>query len=182
MDKYSDKCPINAFLQPFQCDSHPKDRIEIGDFEKFGAFSRCLPMVRQGEPIAGCFETKCDISMTKIIVQYRQDNFNSKVECLKEGQKINIDGAYGYEIICPDPRLFCQKAGVLDCQNDCSGSGVCKTDKTCFCDILFESNDCSQTVPCEDDLCKKLIQAQMSAGLFGVVAVLLSMALLGFRS
>lgn len=101
--------------------------------------------------------------MTKIIVEYNQDSFSSKVECTKEGQKISIDGAYGYEIVCPDPRVFCEKSGVLNCENDCNGRGSCKSDKTCFCDIMFQSTDCSETVQCEDELCKKLIQTQSIA-------------------
>jgi hypothetical protein len=160
VDKYTDNCSINAFLSSFQCDSHPAEQIRTSDFEIFGQYSRCLPLMNNEQKKTGCFQTRCDSSMNKISISYQVNELTSSVECTEKDEKVVLDEESGISILCPDPTYFCQKSGVLNCSNDCNGVGVCKKDKKCFCDILYEGDDCSQMVQCNDSLCQDLIRAQ----------------------
>ena len=159
VDKYTDGCSINAFLSSLQCDAHPSDRIRTNDHEIFGAFSRCLPLEHNNKQHTGCFKTKCDSSMSKISISYQSGDHTQNVQCNLAGQKTPMQDS-GISIVCPDPKRFCQHSGVLACKNDCSGVGVCKSDKRCFCDILYQGDDCSKFVTCSDSLCHKLLLAQ----------------------
>ena len=118
--------------------------------------------------------------MSKISITYQVNEFTSIVECTSANEKVFIDEGYGLSIICPDPAHFCQRSGVLNCKNDCSGVGVCKKDKRCFCDILYEGDDCSKFIPCKDSLCEELIQAQSSVDVFVMLLVSLYMNLFLF--
>lgn len=171
-DKYTDGCSINAFLSSLQCDAHPSDRIRTNDYEIFGEYSRCLPLEYNNQKHTGCYQTKCDSSMTKISISYQVGDFTSYVQCNFKDQKITINESSGIVIICPDPRQFCERSGVLNCKNDCNGVGVCKKDKRCYCDILYEGDDCSKMITCTDSLCRDLVLAQNKEFIYRVFVVL----------
>ena len=160
IDKYTDQCSINAFLSSFQCDSHPSTQIRTNDYEIFGQYSRCLPFKYDDKNHTGCFETKCDSSMKKISITYKVGELNLNAECTRRDEEVTLGQTSGITIVCPDPSFFCPKSGVLNCKNDCSGVGMCKKNKQCFCDILYEGDDCSMTTACTDSLCEELLLAQ----------------------
>lgn len=178
-DKYTDNCKINAFLSAYQCDSNDNDTVRTNEYEIFGKHSRCLVMSHANERHTGCYQTECDVSMSKITIKFKDGEFTSKIECTSQNEKVFIDESRNLSIICPDPREFCSKSGVLNCQNDCSGKGSCKSDKTCFCDILFTNEDCSEHIPCNDDLCQKLIKQQSSVSILKNIIFMIFFILTG---
>lgn len=61
------------------------------------------------------------------------------IKCEKKGE-IRVSGYKGY-LNCPDPLIFCSTIGVVSCQRNCMGRGVCKNG-FCQCNEGFTGIDC----------------------------------------
>ena len=102
------------------------------DYESFGQSSRCLEVYSNSLITAGCFEMVC---IKQSIIVYINENV---YECSEEVKEIKLEE---YSIKCPDFEELCTNYYDIKCK-DCSGNGVCKTDGTCLCDLVYEGDRC----------------------------------------
>lgn len=108
--------------------------------ETYGKSSRCL--MANNKP--HCYKSACENgSQIRITLANGGDGL-----CTENGQRITISG---YNIVCPSNLSdFCQRLSDA-CPDDCSGNGVCLSNKKCFCIEGFSGDNCSiQTMPPPD--------------------------------
>ena len=89
---------------------------------------------------SGCFFATCLNSVVKIRAG------STEFQCNKLGESFKVED---YEIICPDVADFCNKEELF-CENDCSSSGLCLADKTCFCNHFYQGLICNIDSECNE--------------------------------
>eukprot|EP01019_Chilodonella_uncinata_P004347 GABU01005238.1.p1 GENE.GABU01005238.1~~GABU01005238.1.p1 ORF type:complete len:534 (-),score=152.46 GABU01005238.1:21-1541(-) len=104
--------------------------------EAYGATSRCFLMSSKPK----CLKASCDGNNVKVKLASGGEGL-----CDADGKTISINGQ---DVTCPGSLAdFCSKLSDA-CPDDCSGNGVCLSNKKCFCIEGFSGDNCStKTLP-----------------------------------
>lgn len=137
----SDSCGISEYVSGYLCSSGVV-HISTSKFEQYGGSSRCFMTNYQGKSVPGCYKAQCLNGAIQISVS------NNTYSCRQTGDIITVDNEL--KITCPNIQNLCSQISS-SCPNDCSGLGVCRSNKTCICDIFSQNDNCSDTKTCTYD-------------------------------
>lgn len=134
-DNYMGNCFMKRNTNKYCLKKVPEENLPDA-LEDFGSSSRCF-MVRNSPK---CLKSACNSDGTVTLKLGAAD-----VTCSKNGEKVDFQGS---AVSCPPDLVdFCNKLKDA-CPDDCSGYGICLSNKKCFCIEGFEGENCSnQTLP-----------------------------------
>lgn len=138
----TDQCPIRNWYSAGLCTDSLNLAI-TAKYEQSGAFSRCFDVILAGAKTSGCYLATCVANYLNIQVQ------GIIFACGSTGQVITSSDL---QIICPNVTRFCGIINNDQCPNDCSGVGVCTSNKICNCNPFFTGDSCATQFQCNSSI------------------------------
>jgi hypothetical protein len=166
VSKYSNGCLISNWMDGGLCPA-TFGRVATAQYESGGPNSRCLVVRSKGMVATGCYQVKCVANYLSLTIN------GNTYTCGSSGNSITIESNV-LEITCPNITEFCNIITQASCPNDCSGVGVCKTNRLCNCHPFFIGDSCNTKFQCNETVsgptlsvkqCENLTQFNQSTAL-----------------
>ena len=137
---FSDSCYLRLSESIGFCSAvYSSSFFSSSSVERKGRDARCFPVKKNGGATrtGACLKYQCTASGLNVIAGQTTYNCTEKEKTYEIGE--------GMVLTCPGLE-FCEKIAAESCPGDCSGNGICRTDKTCQCRFGFAGSSCEKAM------------------------------------